>query len=178
MTRIAISISSFLLAFSINVAEAAGDEGNISLATANKIIASTLGHAHDAESTPVAVVIVDRGGHLVAVQREDGSGNMRPILSMRKATTSLLLNISSAALASFSVSNARTFDILQQGLDGKIVAIPGGVIIRDQDGAPIGAVGISGGSLSEEVEFVSKAIREAGLVPDPGPPPAAPPAAE
>ena len=85
MTRIAISISSFLLAFSINVAEAAGDEGNISLATANKIIASTLGHAHDAESTPVAVVIVDRGGHLVAVQREDGSGNMRPILSMRKA---------------------------------------------------------------------------------------------
>lgn len=178
MIRTVTILSSFLLAFSINVAQAAGDEGNISLATANKIIASTLGHAHDAESTPVAVVIVDRGGHLVAVQREDGSGNMRPILSMRKATTSLLLNISSAALANFSVSNARTFDILQQGLDGKIVAIPGGVIIRDQNGAPIGAVGISGGSLSEEVEFVSKAIEEAGLVPDAGPPPAAPPAAE
>jgi len=151
-------------------AHGAGDEGNISLATANQIIESAIKQARAADSNPVAVVVVDRGGHLVAVQREDGAGNMRPVLSTRKAQSSLLLNISSATLARFSENNPQTFDILQQSLDGQIVAIPGGVIIRDKDGMPIGAAGISGGSLSEEVDFLSNAIRQVGLVPDAGPP--------
>jgi len=171
MTRQIIATAILVFFLPLKMAVAAGDEGNISLATANKIIAATIEQAREAESTPVAVVIVDRGGHMVAVQREDGSGNMRPILSLRKATTSLLLNISSGTLAGFSERQARTFDILQTGLDNEIMAIPGGVIIRDKDNAPIGAVGISGGSLSEEVEFVVKAIEGVGLVPDAGPPP-------
>jgi uncharacterized protein GlcG (DUF336 family) len=170
MRRITISVAVLVLMSSFNIAHASGDDGNISLATANKIIAATLKHAHEAKSTPVAVVVVDRGGHIVAIQREDGSGNMRPVLSLGKATSSLLLNIPSAALSRFSNTNARTFDLLQQSMDGKIVAIAGGVIIRDKNGAPIGAVGISGGSLSEEVDFVSDAIKEVGLVPDAGPP--------
>jgi glc operon protein GlcG len=170
MIRTAITLATLLILSPLNTALAAGDDGNISLATANKIIAATLEQARVAESTPVAVVVVDRGGHMVALQREDGSGNIRPILSLRKATTSLLLNISSGTLAAFSENQARTFDLLQTGLDNQIMAIPGGVIIRDKNKAPIGAVGISGGSLSEEVDFVINAIEGVGLVPDAGPP--------
>jgi uncharacterized protein GlcG (DUF336 family) len=52
--------------------------------------------------------------------------------------------------------------------DGGLVALPGGVIIRDEDGSILGAVGVSG-DVSEPDEVCAVAgVEAAGLQPDIG----------
>jgi len=54
--------------------------------------------------------------------------------------------------------------------DGRMVTVPGGVLMRDAQGVVVGAVGISG-DISENDEICAVAgIQAAGFVPDTGDP--------
>jgi uncharacterized protein GlcG (DUF336 family) len=49
--------------------------------------------------------------------------------------------------------------------EGRLVPVPGGVLIRDQGGDIIGAVGISGDTSDKDEEAGVAGIKAAGLVP-------------
>ena len=50
----------------------------ITLAQATTIVEATLAKGRELDLHPLTVVVLDPGGHAVALQREDGSGILRP----------------------------------------------------------------------------------------------------
>ena len=54
--------------------------------------------------------------------------------------------------------------------EGRLVPVPGGVLIKDADGATIGAVGISGDASDKDEYCAIAGIKEAALTPDPAEP--------
>ena len=139
----------------------------IGLTTAQTIVADALVRARAAASKPVAIVVVDAGGAPVALAREDGCGTARSELSLAKARSALALGIPTRSLSSFFDSAPALFAELRAAVGGTLLPVAGGVLVRDADGMPVGAVGISGGSLDTEEDFVIAAIAAAGLHPDP-----------
>jgi uncharacterized protein GlcG (DUF336 family) len=53
---------------------------------------------------------------------------------------------------------------------GRIVPVPGGVLIRDKAGEIIGSVGISGDTSDKDETCAVHGIKSAGLAPDTGDP--------
>ena len=62
------------------------------------------------------------------------------------------------------------FNSLQAMSEGKVVPAQGGVLIRNQAGQVVGAVGVSGDSSDKDEICAIEGITAAGLVPDTGDP--------
>jgi uncharacterized protein GlcG (DUF336 family) len=90
------------------------------------------------------VVVLDEAGHLKAMQREDGATMLRQQIATAKAWGAVNMGISSRALATVAEQRPDFMNALISLSEGKVMPITGGVLIRDQDNAIIGAVGISG----------------------------------
>ena len=116
---------------------------------------------------PLTIVVLDAGGRIVAAKSEDGSGILRFGVAQGKAWGALGMGISSRQIRD-RLSNRPSFqNALAVASDGKLIPVPGGVLIEDEDGFTIGAVGISGDT-SEKDEFCAiNAIKSVGLQPEP-----------
>ena len=118
---------------------------------------------------PLTVAVLDAGGHLVAFLREDGSGIMRPDIAIGKAWGAIGMGINSRLIRDRLADRPSFQNALSAVSGGKFVPVPGGVLIRDNEGAVIGAVGVSGDT-SDRDEFCAIAgIKMAGLIADPPP---------
>jgi uncharacterized protein GlcG (DUF336 family) len=143
---------------------------NVSLAQASIIVDKALEHGRHLKLKPLTVAVLDAGGHLVAVKREDNSSLLRPQIACGKAWGVLGMGFGGRELARRAAAAPAFVTALTAASDGRIIPVPGGVLIRDGCGAIIGAVGISG-DLSEQDEACAVAgIKAAGLVPDTGEP--------
>src|SRR5712675_2008537 len=116
----------------------------IELARAAIIIDSACKHARAAGLQPLTVAVLDAAGCLVALQREDGSSLLRPQIAQAKAWGALGMGVGTRALAQRAASHPAFVSALSALSDGRIVPVPGGVLIRSSTRAVIGAVGISG----------------------------------
>ena len=139
----------------------------ITLALAQAIIADVLARARAAGSKPLCVIVVDAGGIPVAMAREDGAGTSRPKLAMDKAEGALALSMPTRTLAQFHAADPAMHAILREATGKTLLPLAGGVLIKDQDGRILGALGVTGGSLEDEEGFAIAAIQQAGLVSDP-----------
>ena len=143
---------------------------NVSLAQASVIVDKALEHGRHLKLKPLTVAVLDAGGHLVAVKREDNSSLLRPQIACDKAWGGFGMGFGGRDLARRAAAAPAFVTALTAASDGRIIPVPGGVLIRDGGGAIIGAVGISG-DLSEQDEACAVAgIKAAGLVPDTGEP--------
>lgn len=70
----------------------------IGLETARKVIAATRAAGHAKGMAPLTVVVLDRSGHFVAKEREDGSAYGRPEIASGKAAGALAMGVSSRRL--------------------------------------------------------------------------------
>ena len=119
----------------------------MTLAEANRIITATLAAARGMNLPPVGCAVLDPGGHLIAFQREDGLGFVRIKVCHAKAWGALGTGVGSRALAERYASG-----VVQEGFinalnamtDGMVVPLAGGVLVRDESGRNIAAVGVSG----------------------------------
>ena len=114
------------------------------LAHASRIVDSALEKARELNLQPLTVAVLDPGGHLLALKREDGSGILRPQIAQAKAWGALGMGMGSRALAQRAASAPAFFAALGDISQGRIAPVPGGVLIRSNDGHILGAVGISG----------------------------------
>ena len=71
---------------------------NISLGQARTIIATAFAHRSSKGYQPMAVIVLDSGGHAVAFEREDGASNMRFQIAHGKAHGALAFGMGSRAL--------------------------------------------------------------------------------
>jgi uncharacterized protein GlcG (DUF336 family) len=140
----------------------------LTLAEADTIIDATLAKGRDLELGKLSVVVLDDGGHQIAMKREDGSEFMRPLIANAKAWGALGMGLPSRLLHERAKKLPVFIGALSEISDGRLIALPGGVIVRDADGHILGAVGVSG-DVSELDEVCAVAgVVAAGLEADIG----------
>ena len=138
----------------------------LNLAKANRIVTKALEQAREMKIKPVTVVVLDQGGHLKAMQREDGASMFRYDVATGKAWASVGMGASSRALAGRAKDNPNFFITLAATAAGKFLPQTGGVLIRDAQGNILGAAGASGGTGDEDEAVCAYGIEQAGFVAD------------
>ena len=141
---------------------------DLSLETAQTIVAAALRSAREKTMKPLAVVVYDSRGALKALACEDGTSLKRAEIAMAKAYGALALGVGSRAL--HKMANARRYFVAAatHPVGGMRVAVPGGILIKDAQGAVLGAVGISGDTSDNDEIAGAAGIEAVGLVFDAG----------
>lgn len=140
---------------------------SLSLSDAALIVDEALAAARAEAMLPLAVAVLDAGGHLVAFKREDGCGILRVDIARGKAWGAIGMGVSGRLLRERLGDRPVFQNALAAASDGRFVPVPGGVLIRDAGGQVIGAVGISGDTSDRDEYCAILGIRAAGLMPDP-----------
>ncbi|HKT85086.1 MAG TPA: heme-binding protein [Novosphingobium sp.] len=135
----------------------------ISIEQARTLIAAARAKGREIGLNPLTVVVLDAGGHLVAMEREDGSGYGRPDIAGGKAAGALAMGVSSRKLGEMAAERPQFIAALSAAWDGKLIPAAGGVLIRDAAGALLGAVGVSGDLSDKDEEAALAGIAAAGL---------------
>jgi uncharacterized protein GlcG (DUF336 family) len=136
---------------------------SISLAQANAIIEGSFSKGLELGMKPLAVVVLDAGGHDIAVQRQDGASILRPQIARAKASGALGLGMSSRKIS--DIAAERPTFVAALGVIAPLGALPaaGGLIVVDAAGSPIGAVGITGDTSDNDELCAAAGIVAAGL---------------
>src|SRR5919206_2036480 len=116
----------------------------LTLAQASTIVDTALAKGRELNLAPLTVVVLDAGGHAVALKREDKSGIIRADIATGKAWGALGMGFGSRELAGRAAKAPGFFTALAAVSQGRMVPVPGGVLIKDAADAIVGAVGISG----------------------------------
>ena len=104
---------------------------------------------------------------------EDDSGLIRPEIASGKAWGALGLGFRTHHLAGRAQSLPQFFGALADLAGGRVLSVPGGVLVRDQERRVIGAVGASGNTADNDEAMVRAGIAAVrGLLADPGQAPA------
>jgi uncharacterized protein GlcG (DUF336 family) len=140
---------------------------SLPLKQASAIVEEALKVGRNEQMLPLTVVVLDSGGHMVAVKREDGSGIFRIEVANAKAYGALGMGVSTRVMGQ-RLDDRPVFAGALNGLsDGQWVPVPGGVLIRNAQNQVIGSVGISGDT-SDRDEFAAiNAVKAADLYPEP-----------
>ncbi|MDH3681633.1 MAG: heme-binding protein [Acidimicrobiia bacterium] len=136
---------------------------NITLEQARAVVSATLAYGQELEMNPLCVAVLDAGGHLKAFEREDGVANRRFEVAFGKAHGAISIGVSSRTLGDMAVERPHFIAGLIGTVGGSLVPVPGGVIIVDDGGNAIGAVGVSGDSSDNDEAAALAGIQAAGL---------------
>lgn len=140
----------------------------LTLAQAQDIIKHTLAKAHEMKFKPVAVVVLDNRGAVVASAAEDGSSLKRFQVASAKAQGSLAFNMNSRALEKLAIDRPHFVAGAIAAVGGALIPVAGGVIIRGADKQVIGAVGVSGDTSDNDEIAAISGVKAAGLLADGG----------
>lgn len=138
----------------------------LTLDQANRLIAGVFDEGRRLRMPPLAVAVLDSGGHLRALQRQDGLSFMRADICQAKAWGALAMGVDSRQLATRFTQDANQRGFIQAlnaMTDGRLVPLPGGVLIRDDNGEVIGAIGVAGGASEQDEACAIASIRACGL---------------
>ncbi|MFH1331098.1 MAG: heme-binding protein [Actinomycetota bacterium] len=138
---------------------------SLTLEQARAIVDGTLKEGRATGCAPLAVAVLDTGGHLKAFSREDGAGILRPQIAIAKAWGSLGMGFGTRWLLG---KDPGFLTALSAVSEGRIVPSPGGVLIRHPDGTLLGAAGVSGDTGERDEVCVVAAIQAAGFLAETG----------
>ena len=141
---------------------------SLTLDTALSIAQTTLAEGRAHGFAPLTAAVLDAGGHLVALLRADGASLLRPEIATGKAWGALGMGFGGRELAHRAAKMPVFFNALSNLSGGRMVPVPGGVLIRDATGALLGAVGVTGDTSDNDELCAVAAVRAAGLVADTG----------
>ena len=137
-----------------------------------KLATQLVSQAHSAGRTiaaaPLTIAVLDSGGHLVTLQREDGASLLRPQIAIGKAWGAIALGKGSRLLALDAQQRPAFIAALNSLGQGSVVPAPGGVLIRSHEGVVLGAIGISGDTSDIDEQCAITAIEGVGLMADAG----------
>jgi uncharacterized protein GlcG (DUF336 family) len=140
----------------------------IELAHATIIVDQALAHGRSLGLPPLTVAVLDAAGCLVAFKREDGSSLLRPEIAQAKAYGTLAMGIGSRAIAQRASVAPAFVSAVNALAGGRLIPVPGGVLIRSRDKAIMGAVGITGATSEQDEACAVSGIAAAGFTADTG----------
>ncbi len=130
---------------------------NINLDSAMKIIAAATEKAKDI-NVPMVIAVVDSGGNLVAQHRMDGALIVSIEIALNKAYTAVAIQVPTHELSKAAQPGQPLFGIHNtQG--GRIIIFGGGFPLQ-RDGKMVGGIGVSGGSVEEDIQCATAGLNE------------------
>lgn len=136
----------------------------LTLAQARTIAEETLNAGTADGMKPLAVIVLDTGGHTFAFLRQDGASPGRFGIAQGKAYGAVMTGMPGSALMARAEQQAYFVQSLNGVFGGKVVPVPGGVLVRDASGTLLGAVGVSGDVSDNDAKAALAGIEAAGLV--------------
>lgn len=109
----------------------------------------------------LSIAVVDDGGFLLALGRQDGARPMTPSIAITKAYSAAVMRRPTNMLKVWSQSEPTFFSQVATMGMYPIVATEGGVPVK-RDGEIIGGFGVSGGRPEEDQAICESALRGAG----------------
>ena len=137
----------------------------MNLETAEALLAHTLAAGRQSGFKPLAVAVLDARGAIRALATEDGTSTKRAEIAIGKAHAAIAMGLGTRDLGK---RPAHFLAAVTHAAGGLFVPVPGGVLVRGDDGALLGAVGVSGDTSDNDEAAAIAGIEAQGLAADPG----------
>ena len=135
----------------------------LTLHQARTVTEASITRAREMGLKPLSVIVLDSRGALIAALSEDGCSQLRAKIAHGKANAAIGLGMGTRALMNRAEQQAYFIQAVNGVFDGDMVPVPGGVLILDDGGARLGAVGISGDTSDNDEAAAVAGIETAGL---------------
>ena len=135
----------------------------LTLALARALVEGAIAEAVARGAKPLGIVALDAGGHPVVTMRQDGASLFRFDIARAKAMGALGMGIDTREIAAKAAGNPAFFTSVAIATGGNLALSPGGLLVRDEAGEIIGAIGISGDTPDVDEACAIAGIRSAGL---------------
>ena len=137
----------------------------LNLDRARTMLDGALAEAGTRNAKPLAIIILDAGGHPIAFARQDQASLFRFDIARAKAMGALGMGADSREIAARAAGNPAFFTSVAIATGGHLALSAGGVLVRDDQGEIIGAIGISGDTPDLDEACAHAGIAAAGLIP-------------
>ena len=135
----------------------------LTLDVARKILDVALAKGVENKLKPLVVTVLDVRGCIKITAAQDGTSLLRSEIAHGKAYGALAMGIGSRALFQRAQEQAYFIGAVNTLAQGRMVPVPGGVLILDDNGALLGAVGVSGDTSDNDEICAIAGIEAAGL---------------
>ncbi|MEZ9870459.1 MULTISPECIES: heme-binding protein [Vibrio] len=129
----------------------------ISLNLAKQITAIAIQQAKQQEFN-VCVSVVDQAGLLVYFERMDNALLGAIDVAIKKARTAALFQTNSAELGANAQPGGAIYTL--EATNGGLISFGGGVILRNEQGNVIGAIGVAGATVEADEAIAQLAVRQ------------------
>ena len=136
----------------------------LSLSRSKRIINATLAKGKELELNPLSAIVLDSGGHVKAFERQDGASPGRFAVAQAKAYGVVMLGMPGSAQMARAEAQPYFIVTANAALDGKMIPVPGGVLIQNGRGQTLGALGVTGDSSDNDLLAAVAGIEGVGLV--------------
>jgi uncharacterized protein GlcG (DUF336 family) len=102
---------------------------------------------------PVHIAVLDAGGHLKVFLRMDGAVLGSLDIALKKAKTAVLFEVNSEAVWDYVKPGAAAPGL--ELTNGMLVTFAGGIPIKSPTGEMLGAIGVSGGSVPQDLAIAT-----------------------
>jgi uncharacterized protein GlcG (DUF336 family) len=134
----------------------------LTLDVARKIHDAALEKAVEKKLKPVVITILDARGAVKVTAAQDGTSLLRAEVAHGKAFGALAMGMGSRALYQRAQEQAYFIDAVNTLAQGRLVPVPGGVLIKDGT-TLLGAVGVSGDTSDNDEICAIAGIEAVGL---------------
>ena len=138
------------------------------LEQADLIADKALHKGRELKFAPLTVVVLDAGGQIKVLKREDNASLLRPEIALGKAWGVLGMGFGGRELARRAELMPMFFTALNAMSGGRMVPVAGGVLIKNSEGQVIGSIGITGDTSDNDEICAVYGIEAAGLIADTG----------
>ncbi|MBC8130239.1 MAG: heme-binding protein [Rhizobiaceae bacterium] len=140
----------------------------ITLEQARTMIEAAFAKGRELNLKPLTIAVLDAGGALIALERMNGASPMRPDIAIGKANGAVQMGMGSRGLFKRAEEQAFFIQAMNALAKGSLVPVPGGVLVRDEEGRVAGAVGITGDTSDNDEACAVAGIKAAGFTADAG----------
>ncbi|HYW63808.1 MAG TPA: heme-binding protein [Bradyrhizobium sp.] len=135
----------------------------LTLDVARKILDTALAKGVEKKLKPLVVTVLDARGCVKITAAQDGTSLLRSEIAHGKAFGALAMGMGSRALFQRAQEQAYFVSAVNSLAQGRLVPVPGGVLMHDAGGALLGAVGVSGDTSDNDEICAIAGIEAAGL---------------
>lgn len=128
---------------------------NITSLEAEKVLQAAMAKARQIKVS-MNIAIVDEGANLKAFQRMDNALLGCADIAIKKAKTSRFFDSASDEIGKLSQPGGPLYSI--EHSNGGLITFAGGLLLTNNKGEIIGAIGVSGGSVEEDYEVATAGI--------------------
>ncbi|MBJ3762801.1 heme-binding protein [Maribius pontilimi] len=126
-------------------------------------VTQTLAKGREMGLKPLSAIVLDAGGHPLAFHRADGASPGRYAIAHGKAYGAVMLGMTGSQQMDRAEAQHYFMTAANGVFGGAVVPVPGGILIRDDAGAVIGALGVTGDTSDNDAKAGLAALAEAGL---------------